>query len=72
ARVLLKNPEVLILDEATIVESGTHGGLLAANGVYARLYSEQVASPGAVSGAVPAVAPSAPVIPPRPLTDERY
>ncbi|MBC7443401.1 MAG: ABC transporter ATP-binding protein [Ramlibacter sp.] len=94
ARVLLKNPEVLILDEATsaldaiservvqaaldtasrgrttiaiahrlstvvaadvifvvdggrIVESGTHPELLAANGVYARLYSEQVTSPSA-------------------------
>ncbi|TFD12672.1 ABC transporter ATP-binding protein [Cryobacterium sp. TMT1-21] len=91
ARVLLKNPEVLILDEATsaldaiservvqaaldtasrgrttiaiahrlstivaadvifvvdagrIVESGTHSELLAANGVYARLYSEQSTS----------------------------
>jgi ATP-binding cassette subfamily B protein len=92
ARVLLKNPEVLILDEATsaldaiservvqaaldtasrgrttiaiahrlstivaadvifvvdggrVVERGTHTGLLAANGVYARLYSEQVTTP---------------------------
>jgi len=92
ARVLLKNPEVLILDEATsaldaiservvqaaldtasrgrttiaiahrlstialadvifvvdggrIVERGTHTDLLAANGVYARLYSEQVTGP---------------------------
>lgn len=92
ARVLLKNPEVLILDEATsaldsiservvqaaldtasrgrttiaiahrlstvvaadvifvvdggrVVERGTHAELLAAGGVYARLYSEQITSP---------------------------
>ena len=92
ARVLLKDPEVLILDEATsaldaiservvqsaletasrgrttiaiahrlstvvgadvifvidggrLVERGTHGELLAAGGVYARLYSEQITSP---------------------------
>jgi len=92
ARVLLKDPEVLILDEATsaldaiservvqaaldtasrgrttiaiahrlstvvaadvifvvdggrVVEHGTHGELLAAGGVYARLYSEQITSP---------------------------
>jgi ATP-binding cassette subfamily B protein len=92
ARVLLKNPEVLILDEATsaldaiservvqaaldtaargrttiaiahrlstvvaadvifvvdggrVVERGTHTELLAAGGVYARLYSEQITSP---------------------------
>jgi len=91
ARVLLKNPEVLILDEATsaldaiservvqaaldtaargrttiaiahrlstvvaadvifvvdggrVVERGTHTELLAAGGVYARLYSEQITS----------------------------
>jgi len=96
ARVLLKDPEVLILDEATsaldaiservvqaaldtaargrttiaiahrlstivsadvifvvdagrIVESGTHAELLAAGGVYARLYSEQVTSPSPTS-----------------------
>ncbi len=96
ARVLLKDPEVLILDEATsaldaiservvqaaldtaargrttiaiahrlstivsadvifvvdagrIVESGTHTELLAAGGVYARLYSEQVTSPSPTS-----------------------
>ena len=92
ARVLLKDPEVLILDEATsaldaiservvqsaldtasrgrttiaiahrlstvvaadvifvvdggrLVERGTHAELLAADGVYARLYSEQITSP---------------------------
>ncbi|GAA3881814.1 ABC transporter ATP-binding protein [Leifsonia kafniensis] len=92
ARVLLKDPEVLILDEATsaldsiservvqaaldtaargrttiaiahrlstivsadvifvvaagkIVERGTHSELLARDGVYARLYSEQITSP---------------------------
>ncbi|WP_241975079.1 ABC transporter ATP-binding protein [Cryobacterium mannosilyticum] len=92
ARVLLKDPEVLILDEATsaldsiserivqtaldtasrgrttiaiahrlstivsadvifvvdggrVVESGTHARLLAANGVYARMYAEQVTAP---------------------------
>ena len=92
ARVLLKDPEVLILDEATsaldtvservvqraldaashgrttiaiahrlstvvgadviyvvdggrIVERGTHAGLLAAGGVYARLYAEQSVTP---------------------------
>ncbi|HSP75584.1 MAG TPA: ABC transporter ATP-binding protein, partial [Cryobacterium sp.] len=96
ARVLLKDPEVLILDEATsaldaiservvqaaldtasrgrttiaiahrlstivsadvifvvdagrIVESGTHPELLAAGGVYARLYSEQITSPSPAS-----------------------
>jgi ATP-binding cassette subfamily B protein len=101
ARVLLKDPEVLILDEATsaldaiservvqaaldtasrgrttiaiahrlstivsadvifvvdagrIVESGTHAELLAADGVYAWLYSEQVTSPASSS------APAAP------------
>ncbi|MDJ0323406.1 ABC transporter ATP-binding protein [Cryobacterium sp. PH31-AA6] len=92
ARVLLKDPEVLILDEATsaldsiserivqtaldtasrgrttiaiahrlstivsadvifvvdggrVVEKGTHAGLLAANGVYAHLYAEQITEP---------------------------
>jgi ATP-binding cassette subfamily B protein len=100
ARVLLKDPEVLILDEATsaldsiserivqaaldtasrgrttiaiahrlstivsadvifvvdagrVVESGTHTGLLAANGFYTRLYAEQVTEPSP-SGLLPA------------------
>ncbi|MEN2744436.1 ABC transporter ATP-binding protein [Sinomonas halotolerans] len=93
ARVLLKDPEVLVLDEATsaldtvservvqkaldtashgrttiaiahrlstvvgadviyvvdggrIVEHGTHAGLVAAGGAYARLYAQQAAGPG--------------------------
>jgi ATP-binding cassette subfamily B protein len=99
ARVLLKDPRVLILDEATsaldtvserliqsaledleagrttiaiahrlstilradlilvyegghIVERGTHAQLLAADGLYARLYREQFAAPEAANGGV--------------------
>ncbi|TFC82906.1 ABC transporter ATP-binding protein [Cryobacterium sinapicolor] len=112
ARVLLKDPEVLILDEATsaldaiservvqaaldtasrgrttiaiahrlstivsadvifvvdagrIVESGTHTELLAADGIYARLYTEQVTSPASVSPSPtsPSPTPTTPTAP---------
>jgi len=39
---------IFVVDGGRIVERGTHTDLLAANGVYARLYSEQVTGPGPV------------------------
>jgi ATP-binding cassette subfamily B protein len=35
--------QILVLDGGRVAESGTHAGLLAANGVYASLYREQLA-----------------------------
>jgi ATP-binding cassette subfamily B protein len=107
ARVLLKDPRILILDEATsaldtvserliqaalerlergrttiaiahrlstilradrilvyrggrIVERGTHGELLAAGGLYARLYHEQFESPATTPDTGPDAGPAAP------------
>ena len=41
--------QILVVVEGRIVERGTHGDLLAANGVYSELYETQFARQGAVS-----------------------
>jgi ATP-binding cassette subfamily B protein len=38
---ILRADQILVLDQGRIVERGTHDSLLAANGLYARLYEEQ-------------------------------
>ena len=41
ARVMLKEAPILLLDKGRIVEQGDHRGLLAQNGLYARLWAHQ-------------------------------
>lgn len=43
---------ILVLDGGSIVEAGTHGELLRLDGVYARLYAQQFATPNVGSVAV--------------------
>lgn len=38
--------EIYVLDHGTIAEKGTHQGLLAKNGIYSKLYSNQILSSG--------------------------
>jgi ABC-type multidrug transport system fused ATPase/permease subunit len=43
--------EILVLDHGRIVERGTHGALLASDGVYARMWQlQQTESPGSSGG----------------------
>lgn len=42
--------EIVVLDEGVIVESGTHEGLLAANGLYAEMCHLQRIGPSAING----------------------
>jgi ABC-type multidrug transport system ATPase subunit len=43
--------EILVLDHGRIVERGTHGALLASDGVYARMWQlQQTESPGQSGG----------------------
>ena len=53
---ILRADQILVYDRGRIVERGTHGELLAHEGLYARLYREQFLSePAAAAGAAPAV-----------------
>jgi ATP-binding cassette subfamily B protein len=48
---ILRADQILVFDRGRIVERGTHGELLAAGGLYARLYREQfLAGSGAAGG----------------------
>jgi ATP-binding cassette subfamily B multidrug efflux pump len=38
---LFEFDRIIVLDQGEIVETGTHSGLLALNGYYARLYEQQ-------------------------------
>ena len=44
---ILRADLILVFDHGRIVERGTHAGLLALGGLYARLYHEQFRSPRA-------------------------
>jgi ABC-type multidrug transport system fused ATPase/permease subunit len=48
---ILRADRILVLDDGRIVESGTHPQLLAAGGLYARLYEEQFRPQSAVDAA---------------------
>ncbi|MFF2154998.1 hypothetical protein ACFVVQ_06760 [Paenibacillus chitinolyticus] len=41
ARALLKDAPIVVLDNGSIVEQGSHSNLLAAKGLYARLWDIQ-------------------------------
>jgi ATP-binding cassette subfamily B protein len=47
---ILRADLILVYDRGRIVERGTHAELLAANGLYARLYHEQFATPDGLGG----------------------
>lgn len=47
---------IIVLDSGAIVESGTHGELLAANGLYRNLHDAQTSGPAAAAPALAAVA----------------
>jgi len=51
---ILRADRILVLDRGRIVESGSHAQLLAAGGLYARLYEEQFRRQDAVEEAPPA------------------
>ncbi len=48
---------ILVLDRGRLVEQGTHGDLLAADGLYAALYQQQFRTPGATAEQPHAPAP---------------
>ena len=48
---ILRADRILVYDKGRIVERGSHAELLAANGLYARLYHEQFEGPRRASGA---------------------
>jgi ATP-binding cassette subfamily B protein len=41
ARVILKDPRILVLDSGRLVEQGTHQELIERGGLYATLYEHQ-------------------------------
>jgi ATP-binding cassette subfamily B protein len=46
---ILKADQILVIQDGTIVQRGTHSSLLAAQGLYAELYQRQFASPEAAA-----------------------
>eukprot|EP00892_Ulva_mutabilis_P004272 jgi/Ulvmu1/2216/UM013_0062.1 len=69
---VMEADEIVVMDDGAVCERGSHGDLVAAGGLYATMWSRQLASPsvddlaGARSGAASPVPPASPVQQPSP------